>query len=41
MYTVNTAEDALALRNRGVDMLETDVIRELLRDAGLGGAVHD
>jgi glycerophosphoryl diester phosphodiesterase len=37
VYTVNTAEDALALRARGVTMLETDVIRQLLRDARLAG----
>jgi len=37
VYTVNTAADALALRKRGVDLLETDVIRELLRDTGLAG----
>jgi glycerophosphoryl diester phosphodiesterase len=37
-YTVNAVEDALALRARGIDMLETDVIRKLLRDARLGGA---
>jgi glycerophosphoryl diester phosphodiesterase len=41
VYTVNKAEDALALRQRGIDMLETDVIRDLLRAAGLAGAVHD
>jgi glycerophosphoryl diester phosphodiesterase len=41
VYTVNTVEDALALRQRGVDMLETDVIRKLLRDARLAGAGHD
>jgi glycerophosphoryl diester phosphodiesterase len=37
VYTVNTAADALALRRRGVDMLETDVIRELLRTSSLAG----
>jgi glycerophosphoryl diester phosphodiesterase len=38
VYTVNTVEDALALRNRGVVLLETDNIRKLLCDARLGGA---
>jgi hypothetical protein len=38
VYTVDTSEDALALRARGVDMLETDRIRTLLRDPRLGGA---
>lgn len=38
VYTVNTVEDALALRDRGVDMLETDAIRKLLRDMRLAGA---
>lgn len=38
VYTVNTVEDALALHNRGIGLLETDSIRELLRDARLGGA---
>jgi glycerophosphoryl diester phosphodiesterase len=37
VYTVNTPEDALALRNRGVSLLESDVIRELLGDARLAG----
>jgi len=37
VYTANTVEDVLALRRRGVDMLETDVIRELLRDTTLAG----
>jgi glycerophosphoryl diester phosphodiesterase len=37
-YTVNTVEEALALRNRGIDLLETDVIRALLGDARLAGA---
>jgi glycerophosphoryl diester phosphodiesterase len=37
VYTVDTVEDALALRARGVDMLETDRIRKLLRDARLDG----
>ena len=37
VYTVNTVEDALALRARGVAMLETDVIRVLLRDGRLAG----
>jgi hypothetical protein len=41
VYTVNTAEEALALRKRGVSLLETDVIRELLGDARLAGAGHD
>jgi glycerophosphoryl diester phosphodiesterase len=41
VYTVNTAEDALALHNRGIDLLETDVIRELLRDARLVEAKGD
>jgi glycerophosphoryl diester phosphodiesterase len=37
VYTVNTAEDVLALRKRGVDLVETDVIRKLLRDTRLTG----
>jgi glycerophosphoryl diester phosphodiesterase len=37
VYTVYTVEDVLALRRRGVDMLETDVIRELLRNTRLAG----
>jgi glycerophosphoryl diester phosphodiesterase len=41
VYTINTAEEVLALRKRGVDMLETDVIRELLREARLTGADCD
>ena len=41
VYTVNKAEDALALHNRGIDLLETDVIRELLRDTRLCGAGRD
>ena len=41
VYTVNTVEEVLALRKRGVDLLETDSIRELLRDARLGGAGRD
>jgi len=41
VYTVNTVEEALALRKRGIDLLETDVIRELLRDTRLGGAGRD
>jgi glycerophosphoryl diester phosphodiesterase len=41
VYTVNTAEEALALRKRGVDLLETDSIRGLLRDPGLAGAGCD
>jgi glycerophosphoryl diester phosphodiesterase len=40
VYTVNTAEEALALRKRGIRLLETDVIRELLGDARLAGAGH-
>jgi len=38
VYTVNSVEEALALRKRGIVLLETDTIRELLRDARLGGA---
>jgi glycerophosphoryl diester phosphodiesterase len=38
VYTVNTVQDALALHERGIDMLETDAIRKLLGDARLGGA---
>ena len=41
VYTVNTAEEALALRKRGVDMLETDAIRRLLADPRLAGAGRD
>jgi glycerophosphoryl diester phosphodiesterase len=41
VYTVNTPEDALALRKRGVSLLETDVLRELLGDARLAGAGRD
>ncbi|MGB7933169.1 MAG: glycerophosphodiester phosphodiesterase family protein [Gammaproteobacteria bacterium] len=41
VYTVNTMEEALALRNRGIDLLETDSILALLRDARLGGAEGD
>jgi glycerophosphoryl diester phosphodiesterase len=41
VYTVNTAEEVLALRKRGVDLLETNSIRGLLRDPGLGGAGCD
>jgi glycerophosphoryl diester phosphodiesterase len=37
VYTVNTVADALALRRRGVDMLETDIIGELLRESKLAG----
>ena len=38
VYTVDMSEDALGLRARGVDMLETDRIRTLPRDSRLGGA---
>jgi glycerophosphoryl diester phosphodiesterase len=41
VYTVNTMGEALALRKRGVDMLETDVIRELLGDARLAESRRD
>jgi hypothetical protein len=41
VYTVNTVEDALALRKRGVNLLETDVIHKLLGDARLTGAGRD
>ena len=41
VYTVDTVEDALALRGRGVGMLESDTIRSLLCDARLAGTVHD
>jgi glycerophosphoryl diester phosphodiesterase len=41
VYTVNTVEEALALRNRGIVLLETDNIRKLLHDARLGGARCD
>jgi glycerophosphoryl diester phosphodiesterase len=41
VYTVNTVDEALALRKRGIDFLETDSIRELLRDARLVGTGHD
>jgi len=41
VYTVNTVEDALALRHRGIDLLETDCLRELLGNARLGGAGSD
>jgi glycerophosphoryl diester phosphodiesterase len=37
-YTVNTAEEALALRARGIALLESDVIRRLLADPRLAGA---
>lgn len=37
VYTVYTVDDVLALRRRGVDLLETDVIRQLLRDTRLAG----
>jgi glycerophosphoryl diester phosphodiesterase len=37
VYTVNTVEDVLALRKRGVDLMETDVIRELLHDTRHAG----
>ncbi len=37
-YTVNTVEEALALRRRGIALLETDVIRSLLIDPVLAGA---
>jgi glycerophosphoryl diester phosphodiesterase len=40
-YTVNTVEDALALRRRGVALLETDVIRALLNDPKPAWAGHD
>jgi len=40
-YTVNTAEDALALRARGIALLETDCIRRLLADPRLAGAERD
>jgi hypothetical protein len=36
VYTVDTVEGALALRERGVDMLETDAVRTLLDEARLG-----
>jgi glycerophosphoryl diester phosphodiesterase len=37
-YTANTVQDVLALRARGVDMIETDAIRKLLHDSRNGGA---
>jgi glycerophosphoryl diester phosphodiesterase len=37
VYTVNTVEDVVMLHKRGIDLLETDVIRELLQDARLAG----
>jgi glycerophosphoryl diester phosphodiesterase len=40
VYTVNTVEEALAVRKRGIGILETDVIRELLGDARLAGTAH-
>jgi glycerophosphoryl diester phosphodiesterase len=40
-YTVNTAQDALALRARGIALLETDCIRRLLADPRLAGAERD
>jgi glycerophosphoryl diester phosphodiesterase len=40
-YTVNTAEEALALRARGIALLESDVIRRLLADPRLTGAGRD
>jgi len=40
-YTVNTVEEALALRKRGIVLLETDIIRELLLDPRLTGAGRD
>jgi len=41
VYTVDRGEEALALHKRGIDLLETDVIRELLRYARLAGAGRD
>ena len=40
-YTVNKAQDALALRARGITLLETDCIRRLLADPRLAGAERD
>jgi len=41
VYTVNTVEEALALRKRGIVLVETDIIRKLLLDARLTGAGCD
>lgn len=37
VYTVNTVEETLALRRRGITLIETDVIRSLLIDPVLAG----
>lgn len=41
VYTINTADEVLAYGNRGMQLVETNVISQLLNDPKLAGSGHE